>query len=282
MNILFACDNNYAKYLSVTILSILTSRDKCNENYTIHFYILSLDIDHTSVNYITSLLENRNAEIYFIEIHDADFKQFPIHIDYLSKATYARLKSAQYLPPHLEKVLYLDIDILVNHSLLDLWNTDISLHSLAACEDPFIEYSTYKNSLSLNPKHTYFNAGVLLINLNKWRTLDLFNLALSAVKNKTLIYQDQDILNILFENDVFYLDARYNFTRNHREIIKRRGNQHSVIASMPIAIYHYVGAKKSWHATCTSSRAALFDYYFQTLKNPPSHWQIEPVPMWQK
>lgn len=213
---------------------------------------------------------------------DNDFDNFPIYIEYLPKTTYARLKTAEYLPSDIDKILYLDIDLLVSHSLLPLWNTILDDFPLAACEDPFIEYSSYKNMLGLNPQHKYFNAGVLLLNLKKWRELDIFNLAVSIIQGKELKYQDQDILNIIFENKVYYLDSRFNFTRNHREQIKKQGNKNPVITTMPIAIYHYVGSRKAWHAKCTLNRSSLFEKLYNELINPPLEWKIESVSIPQK
>lgn len=282
MNILFACDNNYAKYLLVAISSILKSRDKNNEKHPIYFYILCSNIEKESIEYIDNFLKDKNAYIFFITVDESDFKDFPINIDYLSSAAYSRLRTTDYLPQNLDKIIYLDTDILVNDSLLPLWNTSLENFPIAACEDPFIEYSAYKKSIGLTRTHKYFNSGVLLLNLKKWRELDIFKLALSTISTTNLKYQDQDILNIIFQNNVLYLDSRFNFTRNHREIIKKQGNKRNVVATMPIAIYHYVGAKKAWHAECTVSRCSLFHKIYSEFINPPSTWHIEKISLLQK
>lgn len=282
MNILFACDNNYAKYLLVAMSSIIKSRDKNRESYPIDFYVLSSNISQESINYIEDFLKNRNAKIHFITVNNSDFEDFPIYIDYLSVATYSRLRTADYLPKNLDKIIYLDTDILVNDSLLPLWNTNLDDFPIAACEDPFIEQSEYKKTIGIMDSHKYFNAGVLLINLEKWRELDIFNSSLSAIKKSNLKYQDQDILNLIFQHNLLYLDAKFNFTRNHREIIKKQGNKNPVVASMPIAIYHYVGAKKAWHAKCTVSNCSQFHKIYREFINPPSSWNIEKISLLQK
>ena len=102
----------------------------------------------------------------------------------------------------------IDVDTLTNGSLNDLWNTDIEQYSLAACKDFFIEIeqADYKAKIGLE-NHYYFNAGVLLINIQRWRKLNVLDMSLTWLnKYKDVIkYQDQDILNGIFKDDVKFI-----------------------------------------------------------------------------
>ncbi|HDR1077990.1 TPA: glycosyltransferase family 8 protein, partial [Pasteurella multocida] len=205
--------------------------------------------------------------VNFIAVNEKEFESFPVQISYISLATYARLKAAEYLPDNLNKIIYLDVDVLVFNSLEMLWNVDVNNFLTAACYDSFIENekSEHKKSISMSDKEYYFNAGVMLFNLDEWRKMDVFSRALDllAMYPNQMIYQDQDILNILFRNKVCYLDCRFNFMPNQLERIKqyhkgKLSNLHSLEkTTMPVVISHYCGPEKAWHADCKH-----FNVYF--------------------
>lgn len=97
MNILFSCDDNYAKYLAVTMLSIIHARDKNNECYTIHFYLLDMGISTVAKDYCIELANKNNCRLDITPINISDFEKFPRTIEYISLSTYARLNLASYL-----------------------------------------------------------------------------------------------------------------------------------------------------------------------------------------
>lgn len=182
MNIVFNCDNNYAPYLAVAISSLIqTQKQKLN------FYILDIGISAESKKKLLELVHGSRNEITFIEINPNDFCNFPKTIEYISVATYCRLKIADYLSI-LDKVLYLDIDIFVNQDLTELWNTNLENNAIAACYDPFIETHKpeYKATIGLEHSHYYINAGVLLINIEKWKSIDVIKRAIEYLSKYSI------------------------------------------------------------------------------------------------
>ncbi len=91
--------------------------------------------------------------------------------------------------------------------LTPLWETNIENYGVAACFDSFVEYEIpeHKYTISLSSQHYYFNAGVMIFNLDIWREIDVFNSSLDWLKKhgEKAIYQDQDILNGIFEDNVY-------------------------------------------------------------------------------
>lgn len=282
MNITFSCDKNYAPYLTTLIYRIISLRG--DKEYEINFYILDLGMDLISKEYISKVFYQDRVSIYFISVNLDDFLGFPQTINYISKATYARLKVSDYLPENLEKTIYLDIDIIVNQDLYSLWNIDIGNNIIGACLDPYIENFKigYKKEIGISNRHYYFNAGVMIFNLNKCRRIDLFSKCIYWVNdNKNFIYQDQDILNGVCENDIFYLDSKYNFTSNHRSRIKEKVKGRIIklnqleILTPPIIIYHHVGNIKPWDLKSIGGYSELFYSTYKLLINPPTHWVID-------
>lgn len=277
MNIIFSCDNNYAPYLATTISSVLNN----NKKQKIKFYILDLGIQESSRQIIQLLVNKFNCQIEFINISANDFVNLPKTIDYISIATYARLKLAQYITD-IKRAIYLDVDTLVNDNLLPLWETDLQDKWVGACFDAFIEYDCpmYKQTIGLNDEQKYFNAGVLLIDLEKWRTADIYGDAIQWLRQYQDIiqYQDQDILNGLFKDKVLYLNTRFNFMPTQRERLKRSKTNSKIMPNdfeipvMPIAIYHYCGPHKAWHRECTHMKASLYLKFFRKIPATPASW----------
>jgi lipopolysaccharide biosynthesis glycosyltransferase len=139
---------------------------------------------------------------------------------WLSKATFARIFLADILPVEVERVIYLDSDTLVLSDLSDLYYLDVGSCPLAACIAPQckrVEDSRSRDALiecGLSGELPYFNAGVLLLNLNQWREMALVEKITNLVKEKgaILMFADQDALNITFSRSVewFELDPHWN------------------------------------------------------------------------
>lgn len=133
----------------------------------------------------------------------------------ISAGAYLRLLLHRVLPD-IDKVLYLDVDILVRESLLSMWKTDLGSNLLAAVKGPVNLSDKWEwNSPRPYWKHLepmrgrYINAGVTLLDLSKIRERNLEEQWKKWAKEK-LYYQDQDILNITCRDVIYYLSPRYN------------------------------------------------------------------------
>ena len=114
----------------------------------------------------------RGKSVLFYHANDKmQKKSFPkgMNRNDITRTTYYRLYLAELLPAELDKVLYLDGDVIVRHSLLPLWNTNIEEKAVAAAYDCSSGRIEYYNRLKYPFELGYFNAGVLLINLKYWR-----------------------------------------------------------------------------------------------------------------
>ncbi|MDG6369689.1 glycosyltransferase family 8 protein [Glaesserella parasuis] len=270
MNIVFCCDEKYSPYLAVNILSILN-----HHKIMMNFYVLDLGISSESKECIINIVDNHRGSIEFIPINEDDFSEFPQTISHISKTTYARLKIADYVK-NVDKVIYLDIDLLIAGSIIDLWNINLDKYHIAACFDSFVEYGldNYKAKIGFNESNSYFNAGVLLIDLNKLKNFDLYTKAIVCIKEYPYIeFQDQDILNIIFKNKVKIINTKYNFQPYLRyRILKKQQLSDQERPNFPISIFHYCGEDKPWHSKCNHTKSQLFIKLFNSINNKPQHW----------
>jgi len=161
---------------------------------------------------ITTLHWKRFDEVVKDTRLPKDRSSYPLNI-------YARLFIPDFIPPAVEKVLYLDVDMIVLADLQTLWNTDITGHYAAAVQDPRVK--TFDNhwggvlnykQLGMHGNTKYLNTGLLLINTRKWRedgiTAKAFDIILSNLKHAN--YPDQYGLNIAMANKWLPLDGRWN------------------------------------------------------------------------
>lgn len=193
MDIVFAADDNYAAYLCVAAKSV----EAAHPDTEIRFHVLDAGISEANRAAVAANLRGGGGNIRFIDVNPEDFAGFPLNIRHISITTYARLKLGEYIAD-CDKVLYLDTDVLVRDGLKPLWDTDLGGNWVGACIDLFVERQEgYKQKIGMADGEYYFNAGVLLINLKKWRRHDIFKMSCEWVEQykDVMQYQDQDILN---------------------------------------------------------------------------------------
>ena len=159
MNICFTINQDFIPQLEVTLASILSN---ANEDDSFNFYVIT--------DYISEQTKNRFSKKYnnlhFITTELSNDLELPL-ISNLSSIVYLRLQIPTLLQ-NLDKVLFLDCDLIVNGSLKTLYDTDISTFLVGAIKDYGIPQFAPKHLEKLGLQ-TYFNAGVLLMNLTKFR-----------------------------------------------------------------------------------------------------------------
>lgn len=208
----FAVDDNYAKLLSILLHSIIKNASK---GYMYNVVILYTNLHQDSMQLLSSF-ESDNVKVQFTDVN-INLQRISNELairDYYTKTTYYRLFIANLFNQY-DKVLYLDSDTIVNGDISELYNYDIGNNIVGAipdasvqCVPEFIEYV----EKALGIKHEdYFNAGVLLMNLKRMREIDFENQFIELIKKyKFEVAQDQDYLNVLCHNEVFYIDESWN------------------------------------------------------------------------
>ncbi|MCD7740480.1 MAG: glycosyltransferase family 8 protein, partial [Candidatus Gastranaerophilales bacterium] len=211
-NICYSLDSTYTEQLAVSITSILKNADT-EDN--VNFYILDGGLTNKDKSEIKSLKNIKNFNIEYIPVNSSDFVSCPLlreknsdFKDYhVTLPTYYRFKLPEFIT-NLDKILYLDCDVIVRCSLKKLYNTDLKDKAAAMVLDAESE----KESERLNLKN-YFNAGVMLINLEFWRQCGiekkLFDFA--GENKEKILWQDQDIINCVLSDNIIKLNNSWNF-----------------------------------------------------------------------
>ena len=210
MDILLASDDNYAPLLGVTIYSLLKNNETDFDK--INIFILDDGISNKNKDKLHDISKNFkcNVDLSFIE-HEDISKVLNMDIKATrSLSTFARLFATSLLDESIDKILYMDCDALVVDSLKELWETDISDYECGAVADAC---PTYVNSfLGLPEDETHFNAGLLLINLKKWRENNLEKKFLDFIieNDGEVFHNDQGVINVICRNNILKLHPKYN------------------------------------------------------------------------
>ena len=266
MDIALCHDNNYAPYSSVVIASIIDH----NPEEEITFHLLHTDLTAERCAIIKSWVESfKGKKVCFYQMKKESFADFPIdEHTYLDYGAYIRLYLGECLK-QIDKVLYLDCDVIVNGSLCELWNTDISDYAVAGVRDRINDYIRVYNRLDYQMCEGYINSGMMLINLKRWREDDFFKKAqqLACEKGASVLKNhDQDIINAIYHGQILMLPFRYNLLEYYLYVeewlyLDRKYYPEIIDACKNPAIIHFCMPQKPWHYECINPFKELYYKY---------------------
>lgn len=274
LNIAFGTDKNFLFGCAISIASILLK----NPSLPLAFHIFTDTLDDDNRDKFNSLAKQYNTSITLYVVNCDWLKSLPSTKNW-SYAIYFRFIATDYFYNQLDKIIYLDSDIVCNGSLQELSDLKIDDYIIAAVtegESPWWEKCA--NRLETPAiKNGYFNSGFLLINLNNWHRSDITTKTMTMLSDPKIAnrisYPDQDILNMLLPGHILFLDKKYNtqFSLNY-ELKCKTGETYPHPITDSTVFIHYIGPTKPWHewAVYPSSQ------YFYIAKNN-SPWNTTPL-----
>lgn len=240
MNILVATNDGYIFPTMVMIKSIDKNK---NKDIFIHVYVLYSELSSDSIKNLNSL-NKQDLDINYLRVNDALFDNAPIY-EYFSKETYFRLVAHTLLPENMDRIMWIDGDIIIKKPLDPFYFQDFENKMFIACEDMLNGHNQeIHKKFNMPESILYFSAGVMLYNLNEMRkNMNIEDIFRFIDENKEKIeIVDQDVLNGMYfsnakvlENDFTYnFFAGYITPYNYKEKLEE------------IAILHYCGGWKPW------------------------------------
>ena len=217
--VIVACDNHYVVLLAALLKSI-EYHHKSDEN--IDVFIVEDGISAKNRKKLTASVNAKKIQLIWISMDEAipDDMHIPFDRSSYPKNIHTRIFIPHFIPDRFDKIIYLDVDMILMRDISDLWNIDLGENMLAAVMDPRLK--VFSNSwggilnykeLGFAPDTKYFNTGILVINNKKWREE---NSAATVVKciadnEKFANYPDQYGINIVMANRWVELDPRWNW-----------------------------------------------------------------------
>lgn len=261
--------DSYAHSTSVWLESLLQS---LNENENQEIYILNTDFSEATKNKFKKQAKPfKNIYLDFVDLSGIarDFRSAFVHTHF-DPITYMRF----YIPKFFKefnRILYLDNDMIILEDVSHLLKLDLKGNIIAAVPDIIAEYfatsmvpasgeiyqgfadTYYRDYLKFDDIQKYFQAGVIVFDIPKTIENETFEKAMTLFFLRNFWFLDQDILNIVFKDNVYFLDYRYNAVT-----ASTRKGQFAKMSSDPSvterfkkaieapAIIHYCGWRKPW------------------------------------
>ena len=282
----FSFNDAYAKYFAVLLQSLIANSNPKN-NYDL--VILSSGVDENNKILLRAMLPE-NFSLRFYDITEYILENFPNFklktMNNWSVEMYYRIFIPLIMSSY-TKVLYLDTDIIINASLDELFNVDFEDNEAIVVHDTtsqVFHLESYKerlehvkNCLKLQDETNYFNSGMIMFNIphidKEIYTASIIN----TTSVKELLYPDQDILNIIFENKVKFVSTKWNFCCGkyvwNREFINCLTGEYKedFIESLENPkIIHYTSPKKPWN----SNLSTHFEKFWQYARLTPFYEEI--------
>jgi lipopolysaccharide biosynthesis glycosyltransferase len=236
-----ATDAAYALPLAVTLRSALANLEPAQELVA---YVIDAGLPPEARELIIGSTDRR-CTLHWIPAAGAAFEGLPSW-GRMSATTYNRLLLGKLLPAAVERVLWLDCDLLILGNLAELWSMPLNGATTGAVRDPFIPCLGSRFGLrgvdtrGRARRCPYFNAGVMLIDLVRWRSVDVAGQAIDFLRRyrDRVFYQDQAALNAVLTTRWTELGQRWNWMPN--------GPRQTGDGLRAAGIVHFSGSLKPW------------------------------------
>ena len=214
LGVLYACDENYAPWAGISMYSLFENN---KEIEALTVYCVTDRVSDASCEKLKKQAEHYARELVFVDAESIieQIKALNIPSYRGSYTTNFRLFFHTFVGGEIDRLLYIDCDTLVTGSLAPLLTLDMGDNAVAAVRDALTVQ--YKTLLGFSPDDLYFNAGVLLIDVPKWKEHEITQKTLDHIKNVRARYcnPDQDLLNLILKDHTYLLPPAYNLQPHH-------------------------------------------------------------------
>lgn len=257
--IVFAIDKNYIKPLAVSIVSLLDN----NTDSFFNIYIMYHEIENRKLEVLKKIIERYETSLSFIKIDINEITNLKTNYHF-TYANYLRLLIPDVIGEDI--VLYLDVDIVVTGSLIELYNFYDNNTYVSAVEVP---YFNRHDELEMNKKSLYFNSGVMLINCRMWKKDNIKEKVINFIENNksNVEFVDQCGLNSVIDGKWIPLHPKYNMQTG---FLDRRNKNYRSFTSKELkdainepTIIHYTGTEKPWQFVCKHPYKKWYWYYLR-------------------
>ncbi|MCV9879041.1 glycosyltransferase family 8 protein [Brenneria izbisi] len=279
LHIAYGIDKNFLFGAAISATSVIINNDL---SISLHFFIDFIDAE--IVSRFEKMAEKFHIDIIIYHIDNSPLEKLPV--TNWPYSAYYRLIAFDYLGKDINKLLYLDADIICKGNLDDLAKLDLIDHVCAVVPD--IKEMHPKAVERLNCpelEDVYFNSGVMLVNLKKWNQKQLTSKTISFIlDNSHLKYPDQDALNVLLIHQTYLLPRKFNCIYSIKsELSDKSHQQYKYLINAESILIHYVGTTKPWNEWGQYPSTAYFSkaYNMSTWSDMPLVGPISPI-QWKK
>ncbi|QNI32252.1 glycosyltransferase family 8 protein [Alloacidobacterium dinghuense] len=244
--VLFCIDGAFWQHVAVSIASLLEN----NARNTFRIFVASVsEMDGVEVTKLKSMIERKGSCLETIVYSQAtNYHHLPTH-SHLTFAMYLRLFMTEYIDHSLDKILYLDSDIIICSDIEELWSFSLGDAYVGAAREPYNRRQ--REPLGFSPTDLYVNSGVMLVNLKQWRADQVLPRLLDfAERNQAIIHSpDQDTINSVFRGRICDIGYQWNWQALFPRFAPAElGLDRETFASLRLMpkLVHYTSKYKPW------------------------------------
>jgi len=259
-----SCNDGFAEHVSALFVSILENTEHSAADFD--FYVIDDEISIANKRLMRETIKEYDAALHFLTI-DKKYFTDAVESDRIPETAYYRIAIPElFRDQDLERILYLDCDMIALADISELWEIDLSGYTLAAVEDAGFHHRLEKMEIACDSTK-YFNSGFMLINMRKWLSENVTNRVLRYIHDNPdkLKFHDQDALNAILHDHWLQLHPKWNA---QSYIMKREvqhpdpeGEKEYFQARRDPKILHYSGHVKPWDPEFTSSLKKYYEEY---------------------
>lgn len=274
MDFCFVVNNKYITPLIVTLESIIEN------NSGVHrFFLITSELEQKNIKRVVEFSSSVGCKAEVIKVDDTCLENVPILRGDFNKTPYYKLLLPLYLPNDVEKILYMDVDVIVEKNLEELFSIDLENHFFAAVPDPFINErdKEYVKSLGidLDKGERYFNSGVILFNMCIFREKYKLEDALKYIEENgsKFKFHDQEVLNGMYFKDYLQLEETYNYLtvfRGKNDLVQWLFKGRKQLEKQ--SILHYANSFKPWGSSYLGKYENI---YWKYAQKSPVYCEIE-------
>jgi len=260
ITIFTVCDNHFSVLLAALIKSIDVNH---HSDEHLNFYIVGDKLSTANKENLKKCADSHKVSFFWFEINDIikDKSMLPLDGSSFPLIVYIRLFFPLFIPADVEKVIYLDVDMIVRKDISMLWNIDLGDKIIGGVPDRSEVVScswggiTNYKELGIAPESKYFNSGLLLLSRSKWIEANITEKILDCISKNTKYanFPDQYGLNVVFANQWLELDSRW--------------NSYSMLEKEDPFLIHFIGIKPIF--TSYNYVARYKDEFYSYLRLTP-------------
>ncbi|GCF95644.1 universal stress protein A [Enterococcus florum] len=265
ITVVSSSNDAFSPHVSALFVSVLENAK--NPKVTFDFYVIDDEISIASKRLMRETIKAySNASLYFLTI-DKKYFEDVVESDRIPQTAYYRIAIPElFRNKGLERILYLDCDMIALTDISDLWNVDLTGYTLAAVEDAGFHHRLEKMGIETK-SNLYFNSGFMLINMEKWLEENITNRVLQFIQDnpEKLRFHDQDALNAILHDQWLQLHPKWNaqsyIMKREVEHPKAEGEQQYFETRRNPQIIHYSGHIKPWSEEFISPLKKYYQRY---------------------
>lgn len=227
MNIVYSSSNSYAEIAGTSIMSLFENNKDIDN---INLFIIDNGISDSNKKNLIRISNKYNRKITFLNNLDIEkVTNTRINVGRWHISTFYRLFLCSLLPAEIDKIIYIDCDMIILHSLKEIW--DMDMHGYFAMGADDCRSGSYRVNIGLDPGHIYINNGFILIDLKAWRENRIEEMYIEFINkyNGDITYMDQGVLNgvlgsmdkigllpLIYNAQTVFFDFKYDQIKQYR------------------------------------------------------------------